>query len=357
MRKHFRKDTIRFWKDLGWILLIHIYLFIIPPQTLTAQSVCSQALRKAQSAYENGRLKEVYPNLKSCLLNGFNKNEQVAAYRLLTLTFIYLEESKKAEEAIINLIKIAPEYKINSTEDPSEFIQLFQSFRTIPIFSVGLKLGGNNNIVHVLQNYTTDNPDMANPSFASRLGFQTGITLDIPVDKKLSVVSEFYLSGRNYRYTALLNDFNQLTFTEKQTWIDLPVLAKYRFGEKIIKYYVTGGAAVSFLQKATSLIKTQTIENSSEDISTTSLNLANLRKNIATYAIVGAGVTYNIGKDYVLAEIKYQHALSDINNNADLDVISELPFQYGYVDNNFRMSFFSFSIGYVHPIYKPKKLR
>ena len=61
------------------------------------QSTCAQTLRLAQSIYEQGRLHELPQLLEHCLSDGgFNEEEQVSAYKLLTLTYIYLEEPVQA---------------------------------------------------------------------------------------------------------------------------------------------------------------------------------------------------------------------------------------------------------------------
>src|SRR5688500_5368778 len=57
-----------------------------------AQSTCAQTLRLAQSIYDQGRLHELPQLLDNCLKeNQFNDEEKVNAYKLLTLTYIYLE--------------------------------------------------------------------------------------------------------------------------------------------------------------------------------------------------------------------------------------------------------------------------
>ena len=105
------------------------------------QSTCAQTLRLAQSIYEQGRLHELPQLLQECLRNGFNHEEKVSAYKLLTLTHIYLEEPEKADEMMLALLRTDTEFQVNDAVDPAEFVALYKTFRTYPIYRIGGQTG------------------------------------------------------------------------------------------------------------------------------------------------------------------------------------------------------------------------
>ena len=99
---------------------------------LTAQN-CTQSLRNAERAYAEGRIGEIPTLLDLCLRGGFNKAEQVKAYRLLTLSYLYQYETASAEKAMLSFLREAPDYKLDPN-DPAPFVKLYKRFRTSPVF-------------------------------------------------------------------------------------------------------------------------------------------------------------------------------------------------------------------------------
>ncbi len=128
-------------------ILFCFLIFASGVRTYAQISSCAQTLRLAQSTYEQGRLHELPGLLESCLKNsgtsGFTKDERVRAYKLLAMAYVYLEEPEKADDAMLNLLRTDPYFKPNPDVDPAEFIGLFSTFRTTPIYRLGLRLGGN----------------------------------------------------------------------------------------------------------------------------------------------------------------------------------------------------------------------
>ena len=67
-----------------------IILFSIPTISI-AQDQCAVALSEAEDKYDQGRLYEIPEILESCLEYGFSKEEKIRAYRLLTLSYLFLD--------------------------------------------------------------------------------------------------------------------------------------------------------------------------------------------------------------------------------------------------------------------------
>ena len=340
-------------RQINTICLLCLLLF---SGSVFAQRNCPQKLKDAEISYKNGRLNEVPGIIRGCLPAGFNKDELVQAYRLLALTYIYLDEQKKAEQAVLSLIRIAPDYKINTRSDPTEFIELFKSFRTVPIIIPTIKAGINNSWVRVRETYLTDNPSLASPTYKTGFGYQVEIAIEIPIIEHISAGVELHLAGRNFTSISTFNDFQTLTLKERQAWIDIPFLAKYTYDLKTIHTFLVAGPAISILYNAKGMVERKNNSGIPNPVNTT-VDMMKLRNGIALGGMIGGGASCKLGKGYALAEIRYHHLFSKVTKEVTLDMIPSLPYEYGYIDDNFSMSNISLSVGYTYPIYSPKKLR
>ena len=116
-------------------LYLSAFIILLLSQGSYAQlTTCAQTLRLANSTYEQGRLHELPDLLAKCLENGFDKQEKVQAYKLLALTYIYLEEPEKADEMMLKILQTDNYFTINKDIDPAEFIALYNTFRTKPVY-------------------------------------------------------------------------------------------------------------------------------------------------------------------------------------------------------------------------------
>lgn len=146
-------------------------------QGYAQSSSCAQTLRLARSTYEQGRLHEIPTLLESCLNNGFSTQEKVDALKLLTQTYIYLEEPTKADATMLQLLQTDHYFEINEAIDPAEFVALYKTFRTTPIYRIGLKAGA------VTSQPNVTSSDVANEGtgvYDNRFSFLAGVSAEIP---------------------------------------------------------------------------------------------------------------------------------------------------------------------------------
>src|SRR5882672_2751878 len=121
--------------------LIVGFILIVFGEAVAQAPNCSQTLRLATSTYEQGRLHELPGLLEGCIKSGFTEDQKVQAYKLLTLAYIYLEEPEKADASMLLLLETNTEFQINEAIDPAEFIALYKTFRTTPVYRIGGKGG------------------------------------------------------------------------------------------------------------------------------------------------------------------------------------------------------------------------
>ena len=69
---------------------------------------------------------------------------------------------------------------------------------------------------------------------------------------------------------------------------------------------------------------------------------------------------YKVKLDFVFVDLRYSFGLSNVVNpkTSDIDpLLGDAAFLYGHRDDYFRMDNLAITIGYVHPLYKPRKLK
>ncbi|MFW5761879.1 MAG: hypothetical protein ACOCXH_12960, partial [Cyclobacteriaceae bacterium] len=133
-------------------------LFFIWVSFVNVQAqVCSEVLGQAEDEYEIGHLYAIPGILNDCLNRGFSKEEKIRAYRLLTLTYLFIDEPEKADQSYLNLLRLSPEFQPNEFTDPIELFYLHDNFITTPYFSVYLlKIGTNRSQPQITRNFNLD---------------------------------------------------------------------------------------------------------------------------------------------------------------------------------------------------------
>lgn len=323
---------------------------------------CTQTLRLARSTYEQGRLHEIPELLARCIENGFSRQEKVEAYKLLCLSYIYLEEPEKADEAMLNLLRTDHYFEISETTDPAEFVALYKTFRTAPIYRIGGRLGANATQPNVVS-YVPANDSKS--KYAYSIGFQVSITADVPLTEKLTLNPElaFILKNFDYENTAtyteqISQEPRKFTTTgkERQAWVSLPVTVQYRLGKSKFNPYIAAGFSADYLLRCTNEFR-RTKEQATS-LEQQSIDIKLERKKFNASAIVAAGAKLKVSGGYVLAEIRYTYGITHVNDKENIYTLFDKTFPTGgYVDGIFKMNSLSVTLGYAYNIFHPKKLK
>jgi hypothetical protein len=341
-------------KKMKHILVALILVCGIAP--VFAQANCAQTLRLANSVYEQGRLHEIPTLLDDCL-RGTNLDDaqKVQAYRLLTLTYIYLEEPEKADETMLKLLQTNHEFQINEAVDPAEFVALYKTFRTNPIYRLGGKAGVVITQPNVISSETVVN---GTSEYSYRLGFQAGVVGEIPITSKLALNPELSFQGRSFKNIVTVNPGNGSNFEaegiETQAWVSLPVQAQYEFWQKKNVYYVASGFSVDYLLSSNVTITRLRGEFSAVDERSFDLRE---QRNKTNYAwLLSAGLKRKTGPGLVVVEARYWWGLRAALTKEDVFENQPMINDYHYVDALFNLRALTISAGYVLNIYNPKKL-
>jgi hypothetical protein len=352
--------------------LLLIAMALIGHYSARSQSTCAQTLRLAQSIYDQGRLQELPQLLEGCLKSGFTQTEEVSAYKLLCLSYIYLEEPEKADEIMLKLLQTDHAFEINESVDASEFIALYRTFRTTSVFSYGFKIGANASTPSVVENYYVGSSAGGKGTYAPLPGFQAGLVFEKGIFQKsnnkflssFSVNPEAFFFARNYSYSnpsVFSNDSTgasaakQAEATYAQTWLDFNTLILFTpRREKNTKYYVGFGPGLSYLLNSSNELVTS--RESGNTVSGPSIKTKSSFKPLSYSATVVAGAKIKVGSFFIPLEIRYQYGIS-VLANASSRSNYELLFDYGFQHNDYTQSNLTFNTGLIIPHFIPKKLR
>jgi hypothetical protein len=324
---------------------------------------CAQTLRLARATYEQGRLQEIEQQLKPCIDNGFTKQEKVEAYKLLCLSYIYLEEPEKADEAMLYLLRTDPYFEINDAVDPAEFVALWGTFRSWPIYRIGVKLGANASQPNVSETITA--VDFASGSgYKFLVGFQFGATADLPlhfISKKLVLHADLMYQSKRFEMTLKVNRgtdgngnmlTNTFTGTEAQNWISLPITIEYELFDKKYHPYIALGGSVDYLLGST--ITSDRLREQQASIEPKSFDP--LREKLNFSAIAAAGVKVPLSAGFVVLEVRYVYGLTNITTQESAFSNAQYTLDYGYADSIFKINSLSVTGSYIINIFNPKKL-
>ena len=344
--------------------------------SLSAIAQCAQTLRLARATYEQGRLHEIESQLQGCLKpsdqGGFKKQEKqlrVEALKILCMSYIYLEEPEKADQAMLNLKLTDPYYIPNQAVDPAEFVALYNSFRKDPIYRIGAKLGVNTGRPNVAELNTA--VELSGDSeFKSLFALQFGAAIDVPFKERLTLHGELLYQQHRFEIDQKVNRgtdqdtqepiINEFEGMETQNWISVPVSVEYNFlnpGSRLherIKPYVSLGAEGGYLLPSPSITA---LRNRSGESSIPESGIDVEREKIRISAHVGAGIKTKIASGLLVFEVRYMHGLTNISSQETAFSNERLVWEYGYADPIFKLSSLGISASYVQDIFKPKKLR
>jgi hypothetical protein len=359
--------------------------------TAPAQTAnCTQVLRLARAVYEQGRLHELETLLDGCLkgevgsTNGFaTVQERVDAYRLLCLSYIYLEEPAKADQAMLGLLDADHFFVLNPT-DPAEFQALYKTFRTEPIFSYGVKAGANYTMSHITQNYYVWANAKGEAKYSGGINFSVGAFIEkelfpkkneksflrwttirfepffhIKAFKIKNPLMEIYKTDPGDGVTAVSSEVKSVS-----NWLDLNINLRYRFNHESTwdPYFGLGpGMTILLASKVTpAKVERAKLQEGSATVTSDSYSGPEIDAksafNSIGYSLTALyGVNKRFGAFYINAELRYQYGLNNLISPTDR-FVTGLTDEYGVYFNDFNQSSILMVFGITVPNFQPKKL-
>lgn len=342
-----------------YTILLFSFFFI---KNISAQDDCILKLNEAEKSFEKGRIEKIPELLSGCIESGFNNENKTRALRLLTLVYLSEDNTTKAEKTFLELLSNNPEYKVNRTVDPIEFIQLYNSFNTAPVFSIGVIVGPNISTPHLIETYSVNSVYEANPEYSSGgVGISVGLKANYHINNLWDISTEPTFSYKTFSIKENVTQNNVTTITESINFIEFPVLGSYFFYKKNnFKFYSEFGFSYNmFLSGSINGIVTYN-NNELSDFEPPNISTKEIRKEYDIMGIIGVGTKINLKRSNIQASLRYNPSLRNIVNtdmrNSDYEGLNS---KYLFIDNDISLNNFCFMISYNLEFYihnkKPNK--
>lgn len=343
---------------MGRFLLLLFLWLGFSTHFLVAQTDCEQTLNLASAEFDAGRFYGLPKILKDCLEKGFSKEQKIRAYLLLTQAYLVLDDPISAENSYLLLLKADPEFVANPFRDPIDVYYLSKKFTATPIFTPYFKAGVNVSQPRTIYSLNTSSAtDQLSDKKFYKIGFQIGGGVDWNLSNKWSVSLGLNFANKSLKTILTDNHSGYIgTFTEKQNWLDLPLFVKYSFDSGRVRPFFYGGAAINFLL-GSKLAPDGVDENapnlgSQQHSQAPDIDITSTRNRLCRSLVLGGGAKYKVGPNFFFIDVQYMVGLNNITKNGEFNS-NLLKFQYQ--SDFFRLDNLSLSIGYVKPLYDPRK--
>jgi len=337
-------------------LLLIATIAILGLSALQAQNTCGDQLKVAQRRFDDGLLEDIPQLLATCMKSGFTDEEKTNAYKLLIQTYLFSENQDKADEVMLQFLKEFPSYAI-ANNDPKEFVNLYSTYRTEPIFKIEFKGNGQLSIPLIIEPNGVGDLKSKTATYKPTVGF--GLELNyidhLYKDFDFSVGASFIFSRLNYSSTPL--DFISLTGIYTNIYVGVPFTVRYNFKFKGFNLFARFGVEPVYLVSSNiNLTRKDNIPSRPDPISGTE-DLTSLHRKLDIRPTIAFGPTFKLWKGQLKVALELKFAtISQLpkENKYKNQVLFE---KYKFVEDNMLFSQSNLSIAYILPIYKPKKIR
>lgn len=321
-----------------------------------AQNTCGDQLKVAQRRFDDGLLEDIPQLLANCMKSGFTNEEKTNAYKLLIQTYLFSENQVKADEVMLQFLKEFPSYAI-ANNDPKEFINLYKTYRTDPIFKLELKLNGQLSIPMVIEPNSIGNLEFSTASYKPTLGF--GLELNyinrLYKDFDYGIGASFIYSRLNYSSTPL--EFTTVSGNYTNVYLGLPITIRYNFNYKGFNLFARFGIEPIYLVSSTiQLNRKDNIPSRPDPISGTE-DLTSLHRKFDIRPSLAFGPAFKLGRGSLRVALEFKFAtipqLPDENKYKNQTLFEK----YKFVEDNMLLNQTNLTISYVLPVYKPKKIK
>jgi Outer membrane protein beta-barrel domain len=353
--------------------LVGFFLFFSFINGWSQSNECELTLDKANEEFNAGHFYGIPSLLKSCIdKNNFSREQLVRAYLLLSQVYLITDDPISAEDSYLRLLKADPEYVASSDKDPIDVVYLSKKFTSTPVFTPQIRIGGNTSFYRPLLDINTQStPEKV--AHVLKPGFQAGLGIDWNINENLSLSANGIVAYKSFETVRsfISNDDSQRAI-EKQYWFDVPIYLKYSLNKGQIRPFAYLGIAANFLINAKATVDysnanpatlTQTPSEGPDVRLTDKLHFFNRS------LVAGGGARYKVGKDFIFVDLRYMAGMTNLTKNniyepdpkdnlspPQLKTVSSIT-DFRYVESFFRLDNISLSVGYVRPLYNPRKVK
>jgi hypothetical protein len=336
-----------------------IFLSLASWPMLKGQEECVFILERAERLYQQGQIQEIPGLLMACIEKGFTREERLDAYKLAIQSYLFVDELEEAESMVLEFLGKYPEYEVTPA-DPAEFVYLVNSYKTFPAFSLGVTLGGVLSFPYSTEQFGTHSLSDASADYtASGPGFQFGASIIRYLGPQLDLNLEVNYQQKEYKYNLSPYEFEEIRFKETISSISLPLTVTYDFGTGKFRPFARLGMMTD-LNLISSIDPKRDYTNgafdqvSGDDIVTSDIGSRDL---FSFYPVVGAGLKYRVARiGYFMLDLRFQPGLNTLTKAENrYDYHNDQIWRYHNIDDKLRINQFTFSLGWIYPIYVSRK--
>lgn len=351
-----------------------VFVSLLMSQVAWSQTMdCEQTIAHATEEFNAGHFYSVPGILNDCM-KSFSRDQKQRAYLLLTQTYLLLDDPIGAQQSYLEILWANPEFIPDEQLHAIDIVYLSKRFTATPRFSWFVGAGSNVSPVRViLKNHTAPPTDEA---YTLRPGYNFGAGGEYSYNDHFRLRSEVNFFQTSYR--VLSSGYFQRdirTVIDRQTWLNVPVYVCYSDNMGKYRPYGYVGYSLSRLFTGKASIALRNLDGQGEEqdfveVQSADFDFTERRVPMNHSVIFGGGIKYKFGLDFLFAEVRYSAGLKNVVNpeylygDQTLDstspqwILSSSPgFEYGHVDNYFRLDNLALTIGFLKPLYKPRELK
>ncbi|MEQ9147621.1 MAG: outer membrane beta-barrel protein [Cytophagales bacterium] len=320
---------------------------------------CGEVLNQARRYYQLGQIEKVPGVLESCMNGGFSKEQKSEAYELIVLTYQYDNQPVQAEETYIELLRHDPEYTINELNTPNELLRLYKTYHAPPVYSIGFLGGVNMAFGQRTQSYGPSNSERELSDYSNDgLGFQVGLTVKRYISKKFELNLD--LMYNNVRYQRTLNQlaFANIVFKEDQKMFKFPMTLTYGFEMGKFSPYIRLGGGISYMFSSEAIVERLYSETSQlPDVTGPPIDVSGQRNDINFFSTAGIGLRFKIPRGVIVLDARHNWYFLQQNRPSKRYENNVLVYEYHYIDDDFKLGNYAFSLGYTYSFHKIKLIK
>jgi len=337
---------------------------------MMAQQECAFVLKEAQEMFDAGLIETIPDKLSSCLKTGFTNEEQLQAYKLIILSYLFDDNIEEADGFMLRFLTEYPAYEPVAT-DPREFVLLMETYDTDPILMIGGGFGANFSFPISIEGMGVHNPLLHEGNFVpGGAGLHGNFMVERQITPNFQLLGELavanvvfdnYLDDEadNITPSAEVTDYSIIEYYETQTQVRLPISGAYYFGHSDFKPYIRIGIVPGVVLTAKAEAKRVYINTGSinyDDLDVANVDVLAARRMFNVWAFAGVGFSYKIGAGNFFIDLRYHANLLDqVKPDSDPYMFPDLTFVIHHVSDNFLLNDLSVTAGYMFPLYRPKK--
>lgn len=327
-------------KLLYTIGMVCIHLF------LNAQSTGKDILYQSDKLYQQGKIEEVIKLLEPSVDKGLNNEECFDAYRLLALSYLYLQNTNKTDFYMKKMLKSRVDYQKYPNIDPLEFSKLINRYEVRPLWQVGIKAGAN--LANpVLQN--SYSAFVSNQSYLSTTGYQFGAFCEYMIKSNISISADVMMNGFSINQKIdNAGGWSQNYIEDQQaTLMNLSCNYYKKISEKMQVY---GGIGIGVNYITSALVNLESVNLQTGETFQSTKDALNERNTLPIYASFKLGVAYQSRVGKLGIDCSYLNFFTNTVNKDTRYNDQNFIFNNQYVNDDISMRMMLINISYKTPL-------